>query len=145
MRRSSSSSAVALVLAVATTSGIACSDALPTQAAGDDQPASFALSEDSATAFRAALNDVRDRILPALNADAASQPLAQPVVDMTAAITARDLHALRRALARADNAIATLDRDDDARAAIGSELDAVRLIAEHARPLAGGETRRGKR
>jgi hypothetical protein len=132
------------VLAVAVTGAVACSDTLPTQGL-DAKFVSFTLSEDSARAFREALNDVRERILPTLSPDDASSPLSPPLVELTAAIDARDLRALERALACADAAIAKLDRGDDASAAIGSELDAVRLILEHARPLADDAPRTARR
>jgi hypothetical protein len=118
---------------------LACADSLPAEPK-DSLLLRFALSEASAQAFEEALDDVRSRILPALSGLDASHSLAPLLDDFSSALTARDQIALRRVLTRTESIIAQLEQGDAAAAAIGSELDAVRLILEEARPLAQGET-----
>ena len=118
---------------------LACSDSLPTEADSESKPLPFALSEDAALAFDQALDDVRGRILPALNTVDTPQSLSSLLDELTAGIAARDPHLLQRALNRTEAALVQLEGAQDGAAAIATELDAIRLILVHARPLATGE------
>ena len=137
MKSSSTRSGVVLALGVAAASGTAaCGDALPTQTPA----ASFALSDGSAQAFRDALTDVQRRILPTLSGTSRS-PLAPALEELTSAIEARDQAGLRRAIDRAESALARLEARVGAETVIDPELDAVRLILDEARPLTTAQAR----
>jgi hypothetical protein len=121
---------------------LACSDSIPTEIDNQPTPAPFALSENAARAFDQALDDVRGRILPALSAVDTPQSLAQLLDELTAGIASRDRHLLQRALNRTEAALAQLagvEGADDGAASIATELDAIRLILVHARPLVNGD------
>ena len=131
MRRTS------VLLAVAICGGIACES--PTAIADKSVVERFALNETAARAFDDALRDVRLRVLPGLSGVDAENALAPSIDALASAIEARDEGALRAAMARTERAISQLGRDGDAEA-IASDLDALRLILEHARPLADGSS-----
>jgi hypothetical protein len=122
---------------------LACSDAMPTETDNQPTPVPFALSEHAVRAFDQALDDVRGRILPALGAVDTPQSLASLLDELTAGIAARDRNLLQRALNRTEAAlvqIAGVEGADDGAASIATELDAIRLILVHARPLVNGES-----
>ena len=123
-----------LLLSLAICGGLACDS--PTGVA-PESATRFSLPDATARAFDDALLDARLRVLPALSEIDASGPLASSMDALRAAIATRDQGALRRALARTESAIGELARGDGP-AAIASDLDAIRLIVEHARPLAYG-------
>ena len=125
-----------LILSVAISgSGLACDS--PTGVAPEPLVARFSLSDGSATAFDDALRDIRQRVLPGLRDIDTSQSLGPLIDAISGAIATRDRRALRDVLARTEAAVASLSRADDA-ATFASDLDTVRLILEHARPLADG-------
>jgi hypothetical protein len=119
---------------------LACADAVPTESRPDPLSLRFALNAAAAKSFDVAIDDVRDRILPALSSADAATALAPILDDLTSSINTRDAYALRSAVARGDQFLAHLRRDDATTAAIGMELDAVRLILEDARLLAVGSS-----
>jgi hypothetical protein len=113
--------------------GLACDS--PTAVGREGELTRFALSEESARSFDGALRDVRQRVLPVLSDMDASSDLA-PLLDVLAhAISMRDQRALVEAIARVDDVIRGLERGADADI-VASDLDALRLILDHARPLA---------
>jgi hypothetical protein len=128
-----------LALLLCTTLTIACSDGLPTEAVQPSEPVRFALSETEAQAFAAAFDDVGERILPAL-VTADESRLAALLAELTSTIATRDQLALQRALQRMTFTLDDVTRDDETKAAFGSDLDALRLILEQARPLADAKT-----
>jgi hypothetical protein len=132
--RSSGATAVVLLAAGA----LACGDRSPTESRPETVTVRFALSTESAQAFDLAIDDVRERVLPALTAAAAPELMAGLLDEMSSSIAARDQHALRRVLTRVERTLAGLAVDDETAAAIDVELDAIRLILEEARPLATG-------
>ena len=128
----------ALILALTTVGSAGCSDALPTESRKEQAPEVLTLSETAAKSFAAALNDVHDRILPALTAVDAPPSLAPMLDDLTASIHTRDARALRLTIDRINVALAGFQTTDAAAAGVASDVDAIRLILEHARLLDGG-------
>jgi hypothetical protein len=114
-------------------------DATPTGV--EATPAPLAVSDNIATAFRAAVQDARERVLPGIGTDGSGQAIGPSLDALGAAVVARDATALRRAIAATEAALADFEnraKADDA------ELAAVRLVVDYARALAAGEQTLGR-
>lgn len=125
------------VVLVGTTSCTA--DATPTGVEAARAP--LAVNDNIATAFRAAVQDARERVLPGIGTDGSGQAIGPSLDALAAAVVARDATALRRAIAATEAALADFDnraKADDA------ELGAVRLVVDYAHALAAGEETLGR-
>src|SRR5262245_21927687 len=120
MRRNALGLSGAVTLAALT---LGCGDA-PTEPAQQPEVVRFALSDAEAAALSSALDDVGNRILPGFLESDAPLVLESIIGEVSAAIEARDVLALRAALKRADAALTTLT-DNDRDATMAPELDAV--------------------
>ena len=108
-----------------------CSDGLPTETVQQpEEPAAPGLP--GADLLSEAVADAKERVEAALPAGYAPSEIAHLFAEISAAVDARAPHTLRDALTRADAALSALGAAEEA-ADLAIALDALRLVAEHAR------------
>ena len=110
----------------------ACNEVTPVDVPAA-QPLRFALSDEQAEAFRIAVEDIRERIEPGLPQGRESIGVA--LSELRHAIETRDQHVLTHAIVSARSALAAIELAYAETGDVSNDLDALRLILEHAQPL----------
>ena len=115
---------------------VACGESHPTApSAASSPPATFTLTPTDSAAFLSAVEDIRLRIVPMLGEAERAGALRNALGRVDDAVATRDRSALMSAVAMSEQALAALAHASDGDTGESADLDAVRLVLLQANAL----------
>ncbi|HEX5970687.1 MAG TPA: hypothetical protein VFY85_02105 [Gemmatimonadaceae bacterium] len=115
---------------------VACGESHPTApSAAPSSPATFTLSATDSAAFLSAVEDIRLRIVPTLGETERTGALRNALERVGDAVATRDRSALMSAVATSEQALAALAHASNEDTGESADLDAVRLVLLQANAL----------